>query len=168
MSYRTESIMKTYQFQFESPVGLITLGADVDGALTHLYCREAQFGETDAAPFTTVMRQLDEYFAGERKVFELDMAMKGTEFQKSIWDLLVKIPFGETRSYGELAKEIGNPNASRAVGAANGANPIAIIVPCHRVIGSNGSLTGFAYGTSMKKWLLDHECTQSGLFPAQK
>ncbi len=160
--------MKNYQHTYISPVGRITLGANAQGALTHLHVAEANFGEPDSAPFAEVVKQLDEYFAGERKGFELNMAPKGTDFQRSVWHLLVAIPFGETRSYGELAAQIGNPKASRAVGAANGANPIAIIVPCHRVIGTNGSLTGFAYGTSMKKWLLDHECAQSGLFHIEK
>lgn len=102
-------------------------------------------------------RQLTEYFEGKRKNFSLTLDPVGTEFQKQVWDALVKIPFGETRSYGELAKKIGNPKASRAVGAANGKNPISIVVPCHRVIGSSGKLTGFAGGLKIKAQLLDLE-----------
>jgi methylated-DNA-[protein]-cysteine S-methyltransferase len=102
--------------------------------------------------------QLAEYFAGTRRVFDLPLAPRGTAFQVMVWRALVKIPFAETRSYGEIARAVGRPAASRAVGAANGRNPIAIIVPCHRVIGSNGDLTGYGGGLPIKRWLLDHEC----------
>ncbi|HEX2859952.1 MAG TPA: methylated-DNA--[protein]-cysteine S-methyltransferase [Alphaproteobacteria bacterium] len=104
-----------------------------------------------------VERQLGEYFAGRRRVFELPLDMAGTAFQRSVWGELLKIPFGETRSYGQLAARLGNPKAMRAVGAANGRNPVSIIAPCHRVIGSNGTLTGFAGGLACKEWLLKHE-----------
>jgi methylated-DNA-[protein]-cysteine S-methyltransferase len=97
------------------------------------------------------------YFAGELTEFDLPMKMIGTEFQKTVWRELLNIPFGVTISYGELADRVGNPNASRAVGAANGRNPISIIVPCHRVIGSNGKLTGYGGGLERKEWLLAHE-----------
>ena len=108
-------------------------------------------------------KQLDEYFAGKRRDFDLELAPRGTGFQEMVWRALVKIPFGETWSYGELAKTIGRPSASRAVGAANGKNPIAIIVPCHRVIGADGSLTGYGGGLPTKKWLLAHERAQQVL-----
>ncbi|HEY0801667.1 MAG TPA: methylated-DNA--[protein]-cysteine S-methyltransferase, partial [Steroidobacteraceae bacterium] len=98
-----------------------------------------------------------EYFAGARREFDLPLKMAGTDFQKQVWSELTKIPFGQTRSYGQLAKRLGNPNGSRAVGLANGRNPIAIIVPCHRVIGADGSLTGFGGGIDRKQWLLTHE-----------
>jgi methylated-DNA-[protein]-cysteine S-methyltransferase len=104
-----------------------------------------------------VARQLAEYFAGERKTFDLPMAPDGTEFQKRIWDELIRIPYGETISYAELARRVGSEGAARAVGRANATNPIAIVVPCHRVIGANGSLTGYAYGVEMKRRLLDFE-----------
>lgn len=102
-------------------------------------------------------RQLDEYFAGKRTTFSLALDFKGTAFQKRVWKALLTIPFGETRTYGQIASQIGNTQASRAVGAANGKNPISIIAPCHRVIGSNGKLTGFAGGLGIKEHLLAHE-----------
>ncbi len=102
-------------------------------------------------------RQLDEYFAGTRRAFDLPLDPVGTEFQRSAWAELSKIPFGETISYGEQARRLGDANKSRAVGAANGRNPISIIVPCHRVVGANGALTGFAAGLDVKEWLLQHE-----------
>lgn len=108
-------------------------------------------------------RELREYFAGERHEFSVPLDFTGTEFQNKVWHALRSIPFGETRSYGELAAQIGAPKASRAVGAANGRNPIPIILPCHRVIGSSGSLTGFGGGLPMKKQLLAHERAHSQL-----
>lgn len=121
-------------------------------------------------PFSRVIQQLEQYFAGTRVEFDLSLAPQGTPFQKSVWAELQKIPYGKTISYGELAQRIGNPNASRAVGAANGANPIPIIIPCHRVIGADNSLTGFGGGIETKKQLLaieGHEPAQDrqlGLF----
>lgn len=108
-------------------------------------------------------RQLAEYFAGTRRDFELPLTTGGTAFQQEVWRSLREIPYAATWSYGELATRVGNPNASRAVGAANGMNPIPIIVPCHRVIGANGSLTGFGGGEPTKRWLLDHEAKVAGL-----
>ena len=102
-------------------------------------------------------RQLDEYFKGQRMNFDLPLKAEGTEFQQTVWQTLCKIPYGQTWNYGQLATAIGNKNASRAVGAANGKNPISIIVPCHRVIGANGTLTGYAGGLKVKEWLLKHE-----------
>jgi methylated-DNA-[protein]-cysteine S-methyltransferase len=102
-------------------------------------------------------RQLGEYFSGKRAAFSVALDMRGTRFQKDVWESLLRIPFGQTRSYGQLAKQLGNPKASRAVGAANGRNPISIIVPCHRVIGSSGKLTGFAGGLPAKAHLLELE-----------
>jgi methylated-DNA-[protein]-cysteine S-methyltransferase len=104
-----------------------------------------------------VASQLAEYFAGKRREFDLPLGPRGSGFQERVWRALVAIPFGETRSYGELARAIGRPAASRAVGSANSKNPISIIVPCHRVIGANGTLTGYAGGMAAKRWLLDHE-----------
>lgn len=101
--------------------------------------------------------QLAEYFAGRRHEFSLGLALRGTGFQRLVWESLLRIPYGETRSYGELARSLGRPSAFRAVGAANGRNPLAIIVPCHRLIGSNGDLTGYGGGLPAKRWLLDHE-----------
>ncbi len=102
-------------------------------------------------------RQLSEYFAGKRRNFSIALDMRGTTFQKNVWEALLAIPFGETRSYGQLAKQLGNPRATRAVGAANGKNPLSIVVPCHRVIGSSGKLTGFAGGLDTKAHLLNLE-----------
>lgn len=110
-----------------------------------------------ATAFSTAVRQLEEYFAGKRKTFELSLDPRGTEFQRKVWTQLSRIPFGETISYRELAQRVGNANASRAVGAANGKNPIPIVIPCHRVIASDGSLAGFAGGLAAKERLLAHE-----------
>jgi len=103
------------------------------------------------------VKQLDEYFQAKRKIFELALALEGTDFQKRVWAQLLEIPYGETVSYMDIARAIGNEKSIRAVGAANGANPIAIIVPCHRVIGSDGKLTGYGGGIWRKEWLLNHE-----------
>lgn len=104
-----------------------------------------------------VKRQLSEYFQGRRKVFDLELAPAGTPFQQDVWRALVEIPYGECASYSDIARRIGRRDAVRAVGAANGANPISIVIPCHRVIGRDGSLTGYGGGLPLKRWLLDHE-----------
>jgi methylated-DNA-[protein]-cysteine S-methyltransferase len=147
----------------ESPIGPLTLIAR-DGVLTHLSMHEARHSTSppadaivDDAWFKDVASQLDAYFAGELMTFDVEMDMIGTSFQRSVWAQLSAIPYGETISYGELAGRVGNPNASRAVGLANGRNPVAIIVPCHRVIGADGSLTGYGGGLERKTWLLDLE-----------
>ncbi|MDA0366440.1 MAG: methylated-DNA--[protein]-cysteine S-methyltransferase [Chloroflexi bacterium] len=121
---------------------------------------EAPARDSEAA--RPVVAQLGAYFAGERFDFELPLAPRGTAFQREVWNALSAIPPRQTRSYGEIAAAIGRPRASRAVGAANGRNPIAIVVPCHRVIGANGSLTGYGGGLDRKLWLLDHERTAAG------
>ncbi|HRC84169.1 MAG TPA: methylated-DNA--[protein]-cysteine S-methyltransferase [Thermoanaerobaculia bacterium] len=121
----------------------------------------------DAERTAPLVQQLEEYFAGKRHEFDLRLAPLGTPFQQQVWQALTRIPYGETRSYGEIAREIGWPNASRAVGAANGANPIPIVVPCHRVIGANGSLTGFGGGLDVKKALLDLESAPRKAKPQQ-
>ena len=115
------------------------------------------FGDPDPEPFGPAIEQLDEYFSGERQDFDLPLAVAGTTFQQRVWAALREIPYGETESYGELAARIGSPGASRAVGLANGRNPIGIIVPCHRVIGASGSLTGYGGGIERKRQLLDME-----------
>jgi len=147
----------------DSPYGPLTLVA-TDGVLSNLYMtdqrhRPAQetFGARDDRPFGAVIDQLEAYFASELKEFTLELHLHGTPFQRSVWEQLLRIPYGETRSYGELAEALGNPGASRAVGLANGKNPISIIVPCHRVVGSNGSLTGYGGGLERKQRLLDFE-----------
>lgn len=151
-----------------SPVGRLTLVATDQGLSAILWENDdpnrVRLGPLVAAPQHPVLeqteQQLREYFAGTRTVFTVPLDMVGTEFQKKVWTALLAIPFGETRRYGELARQLGNPNAARAVGAANGRNPISIITPCHRAIGSNGSLTGFAGGLEAKRCLLALESKQ--------
>jgi methylated-DNA-[protein]-cysteine S-methyltransferase len=118
-----------------------------------------------AADVADVAEQLHEYFRGERQSFDLKLAPRGTDFQLACWRALQRIPYGETRSYSDVAREIGRPAAVRAVGAANGANPIPIVIPCHRVVGSNGSLTGFGGGIETKRWLLALESPQRAIQP---
>lgn len=145
-----------YQDYFESPIGTIEIRAN-DSALTALdFCE--QRGVTVAHPLLErAIKQLSEYFKGERQLFDLKIELMGTNFQKSVWQELLHIPYGRTCSYFDIARNINSPKAVRAVGAANGKNPIALIVPCHRVIGSNGTLTGYAGGLDRKAWLLQHE-----------
>ncbi len=154
----------------ETAVGRLTLLSD-EGALVGCHFerptwpdRMAMAEEGTDRVLDRARSQLDEYFAGSRTQFDLELAPRGTAFQRSVWRALVEIPFGETRHYGGIAKRIGQPTASRAVGAANGQNPIAIIIPCHRVIGADGSLTGFGGGIERKKYLLQLEASQQGLF----
>lgn len=139
----------------QSPVGDLTL-TEENGALTGLYfgrCSlEGEEGLT--ALLERASRQLEEYFAGKRKQFDLPLSLRGTEFQRQVWAALRDIPYGETRSYGQIAQAVGRPKAVRAVGMANHRNPISIIVPCHRVVGADGSLTGYGGGLENKKFLL--------------
>jgi len=148
-----------------SPIGDLMLSSDGE-TLTGLYLEEHGGGsaagpdpawQEDAAVFREAVDQLRAYFAGERRAFELPLAADGTAFQQRVWAALAEIPFGETRSYADVARQLGQPGASRAVGMANGRNPISIIVPCHRVIGANGTLTGYGGGLERKRWLLRHE-----------
>ena len=145
-----------------SPIGPLYVEADEHG-LTKLYT-DGHHLHTNAGPddgtFAEVQRQLDEYFAAERTTFDLPLAEHGTPFEQAVWAKLRTIPYGETTTYGELARELGS--APRAVGRANGRNQISIIVPCHRVIGSNGSLTGYAGGLPVKQALLQHEMAGAG------
>jgi methylated-DNA-[protein]-cysteine S-methyltransferase len=148
----------------DSPIGRLLLTSD-GKALTGLFTNPSRKAhstdgwEEDAGiePLAETARQLNEYFAGTRREFDLPLRLQGTEFQKRVWQELTEIPYGTTWSYGQLAKRLGNPNASRAVGLANGQNPISILVPCHRVIGADGSLTGYGGGLERKHWLLTHE-----------
>jgi methylated-DNA-[protein]-cysteine S-methyltransferase len=155
----------------DSPIGPLMLTADADGRLTGVYMEVHAHGPDGVAPewtrddgmFTEVKRQLDEYFAGERTTFDLPLNPAGTPFQRRVWDALRTIPYGEVCSYGEIAEQIGKPGAARAVGLANGRNPISVIVPCHRVIGASGALTGYGGGLERKQLLLDLEArTASG------
>ncbi|MGW2779858.1 methylated-DNA--[protein]-cysteine S-methyltransferase [Streptomyces populi] len=154
----------------DSPYDPLTLVADDDGVLCGLYVvgqrhrpPQESFGERDDTLFGEATEQLNAYFEGELKEFTVQLRLIGTPFQRSVWDQLRRIPYGETRSYGELAEALGNTGASRAVGLANGKNPIGIIVPCHRVIGASGSLTGYGGGLDRKRRLLDLE-SGSALF----
>jgi methylated-DNA-[protein]-cysteine S-methyltransferase len=159
--------MEVLQFRtVDSPVGLLTL-AGKNGRLRHLrmvdqtYEPSREGWELDDNAFSDAVEQLEAYFAGERTDFDLNLDLVGTEFQRRVWSALLTIRYGETRSYGEIARQIGSPGAFRAVGLANGHNPIGIIVPCHRVIGSNGSLTGYGGGLDRKRALLDMEKSRS-------
>jgi methylated-DNA-[protein]-cysteine S-methyltransferase len=147
---------------WESPVGALTLAGDESGLRQLLFRARPPEPDwiEDRAAMAEAVRQLHAYFGGELEAFDLVLAPKGTPFQLSVWKRLCEIPFGETISYGELARRIGNPKACRAVGLANGLNPIAIIVPCHRVIGSNGKLTGYGGGLPIKEKLLALERKQ--------
>ncbi|MUL50126.1 methylated-DNA--[protein]-cysteine S-methyltransferase [Mycobacterium sp. CBMA293] len=151
----------------DSPVGTITL-AGRDGRLRHLRMDDQTYEpshdgwEPDDTAFPEAVDQLTAYFAGELQEFELELDLIGTEFQRRVWNALLTIPYGETRSYGEIALQVGSAGASRAVGLANGHNPVGIIVPCHRVIGANGSLTGYGGGLDRKKLLLNLEKSGSG------
>lgn len=148
--------------RYPSPIGELLLTAD-DDALTGLYTAGhartavAPAGVQDGSPFKSICGQLEGYFAGELRAFEATLRPEGTPFQQSVWDRLMRIPYGRTATYLDIAKALGSPTAARAIGAANGANPISIIVPCHRVIAKGGALQGYAGGTKTKQWLLDHE-----------
>jgi methylated-DNA-[protein]-cysteine S-methyltransferase len=155
-----------------SPIGRLRLIASDEGLAAILWDNDrpvpvhlADFVENPTHP--TLLRteqELNEYFSGRRKIFSVTLDMQGTYFQKQVWEALLAIPFGETRSYGQIANQLGNPKATRAVGAANGQNPIPIIVPCHRVIGANGKLTGFGGGLETKEHLLALEGVGRTLF----
>jgi methylated-DNA-[protein]-cysteine S-methyltransferase len=148
----------------ETPFGPVHAAVNADGALTELkFGASDKNGNGNAAGNQVVKRQLEEFFAGKRTTFDLPMAPAGTEFQKRVWAELTRIPYGETISYAELAKRVGSEGAARAVGRANATNPIAVVVPCHRVIGADGSLTGYAYGVELKRSLLDFEKGQARL-----
>ena len=148
-------------FVYESPIGPLTLRAGARGlAALHFPGTSPAAPDDDdaaAACLSDAARQLDEYFAGERERFELDLDLAGTPFQRAVWERLRTIPYGETTTYGTLAGELGRPDRARAVGAAVGRTPVPIIVPCHRVVGADGSLTGYGGGLERKRWLLDHE-----------
>lgn len=158
--------MRQFYDTFSTPLGDFSVAVDASGAVLatafgglpdlreRFSCDELV---QDAARTADVRRELIEYFAGGRATFTVRLAASGTPFQQSVWSALQKIPLGQTRTYGDIAAQIGNPAASRAVGRANATNPICVIVPCHRVIGSDGGLTGFAFGEEIKRRLLAHE-----------
>jgi methylated-DNA-[protein]-cysteine S-methyltransferase len=147
---------------FESPIGNIQLGFNSNYELTSVQFVQDGLAQLDQNAFGVeeieiALIQLAEYFDGRRTQFELKLSPNGTEFQKKVWNQLMSIPFGKTQTYQEVANQLGDPKVIRAAAAANGKNPISIIIPCHRVIGSDGSLIGYAGGLHRKKWLLEHE-----------
>ena len=158
----------TFHITIPSPVGELLLTGDGE-RLRGLHMQAGRRPASplpewrrDAAPFAAAREQLDEYFAGERIEFDLALGSAGTAFQQRVWRALTEIPYGETASYGQIARAIGSPTASRAVGMANGRNPISIVVPCHRVIGAGGKLTGYAGGVERKRYLLELEGSYAG------
>lgn len=159
---------RTYYAYVDSPIGQIFVAGDGE-AVTQIsfttghQVRHPEPGWVDdAAPLRAATEQLEQYFAGERRRFDLRLAMEGTDFQKRAWEVLLTIPYGETRTYGQIAEALGSPGAARAVGRANATNHLPLLVPCHRVIGADGTLTGFGGGLAAKQWLLRFE----GALPA--
>ncbi|MBN1220458.1 MAG: methylated-DNA--[protein]-cysteine S-methyltransferase [Anaerolineae bacterium] len=153
--------MSESKVYYSSEIGWLEIVGTVKGIKSVLFVERNAAGDVEPVDLPPVMAeavtQLDEYFRGERKEFSLKLAPEGTDFQQKVWAQLAKIPYGETASYLNVARAIGDPKAIRAVGAANGQNPIAIIIPCHRVVGSDGKLTGYGGGVWRKEWLLNHE-----------
>jgi methylated-DNA-[protein]-cysteine S-methyltransferase len=147
----------------DSPVGELMLRGREDGTLEALSMSpwrrvdDVSTATCDGETFADATRQLREYFDGTRTHFELTLAPQGTEFQQAVWRLLQEIPYGDVTTYGAIARQLGRPDAARAVGMANGSNPIGIVIPCHRVVGANGKLTGYGGGLPRKRWLLEHE-----------
>jgi methylated-DNA-[protein]-cysteine S-methyltransferase len=163
--------MKAYVDEIDSPAGPLAFAVDEDGALIRLHFVESVYGpvldedladegysvEMDQAKTALVRRELSEYTTGHRKTFAVRLALSGSEWQKAVWTELTRIPFGETRSYGEVADALGRPGAARAVGSANARNVLPVVVPCHRVIAADGTLGGFNGGLHLKERLLEHE-----------
>jgi len=160
--------MKRYWSLIESPFQKFAAWADEEGRLLRFHLRAVGAAgvdpeaENNSRKLAAVQRQVDEYAQGTRRDFDLELVMEGPQFEKTVWKALRDIPFGTTTSYGAVAKTIGQPLAARAVGAANNANPIALIVPCHRVIGADGSLVGYGGGLALKRKLLEHEARVTG------
>jgi methylated-DNA-[protein]-cysteine S-methyltransferase len=152
-----EKTDKAYYGYYTSEIGTVEVGG-TDAAITSLYfCEERRAGVVSCPVVDEAIRQVGEYFAGTRRAFDLPLALAGTDFQRRVWQQLLTVPYGRTASYGEIARALGKPKAVRAVGAANGRNPISIIVPCHRIVGSDGKLVGYGGGLWRKEWLLKHE-----------
>ncbi|MCB9536953.1 MAG: methylated-DNA--[protein]-cysteine S-methyltransferase [Myxococcales bacterium] len=147
----------------ETPAGPLRIEGDADGVTAITFAPDAapDLGQPPAA-LAPAAEQLRDYFAGARRAFDLRLAPRGTDFQRLVWASLQTVPFGHTTTYAALAEALGRPTATRAVGAANGQNPWAVVVPCHRVVGANGHLTGYAGGVAIKRWLLDHEGRLAG------
>ena len=160
-----------YYSHYESPVGRLLLvgdGENIHRIEFPTNCRPVNLDaswEHNEVVFGTLTKELDAYFNGSLQVFSVQVAPTGSAFQHKVWNALQQIAYGQTCTYADIAKLIGKPTASRAVGSANGRNPVSIIIPCHRVIGTNGALTGYAGGISAKQWLLSHEAGEQSLFP---
>lgn len=159
-----------YYSQYDSPVGQLLMIGDgenihrIDFATTCRPITLQSSWKSDASVFAELTNELDAYFKGSLKNFSVSVAPKGSEFQRKVWAALQQIEYGQTCTYADIAKSIGKPTASRAVGSANGRNPVSILIPCHRVIGTNGTLTGYAGGVKTKQWLLSHEAGEQALF----
>ena len=150
--------MQIYTTCYRTDIGPFEIIGNQKGILTITFNKEPSVTDRDLPEcIKECMRQLDEYFKGRRKKFNVPLQLEGTDFQKAVWRQLQKIPFGQTASYGDVARAVGSPKAFRAVGNANNKNPIPVIIPCHRVIGSDGKMVGFGGGIWRKEWLLDHE-----------
>lgn len=148
--------MTILYYDYRSPIGILRIHAN-DNGITALSLEQEQLHSDTHPHLTQAASQLEEYFTNKRTTFDLPLAINGTDFQRNVWQALQAIPFGHTASYADIASTINNPKAVRAVGSANNRNPLPIIIPCHRIIGKNGSLTGYAYGLEIKQWLLNHE-----------
>ena len=150
--------MQIYTTCYPTAIGPFEITGNQKGILTITFNKEPSVTDRDLPEcMRECLRQLDEYFEGRRKKFNVPLQLEGTDFQKAVWRQLQKIPFGRTASYGDVARAVGSPKAFRAVGNANNKNPVPLIIPCHRVIGSDGKLVGFGGGIWRKEWLLDHE-----------
>ncbi|HEY8891903.1 MAG TPA: methylated-DNA--[protein]-cysteine S-methyltransferase [Clostridium sp.] len=150
-------MIKKYYGYYNSPIGILEIITSDNAVISVMFLEEGKENTEEPPILKEVIKQFDEYFRGTRKDFDIKCEITGTEFQKKVWKVLMKIPYGVTLSYKQIAIAIGNEKATRAVGNANGKNIISIIIPCHRVIGSDKSLTGYAGGLNRKKWLLEHE-----------
>lgn len=142
---------------YSSPIGMVEIAGNEYGVTSIIFAEGKVISDGIPEVLKNAYNQLDEYFNGKRKVFDLKLSLDGTEFQRKVWSELMNIPYGETLTYKDIANKLGNINAVRAVGNANGKNPISIVVPCHRVIGSSGELTGYSGGLERKAWLIEHE-----------
>ncbi|MGB8955414.1 MAG: methylated-DNA--[protein]-cysteine S-methyltransferase [Tumebacillaceae bacterium] len=156
--------MNTYRACYNSPIGRIEIQANEQGITSALFVEEEPtLPERENLHIREAVKQLDEYFSGDRRTFTVPLHLEGSPFQRGVWTQLQSIPYGRTVSYSDLAAAIGNSRAVRAVGTANGKNRIALLIPCHRVIGKNQELAGYAWGTWRKEWLLEHEKQKRGI-----
>lgn len=142
---------------YTSPIGHVEIAGTADAVTALNFVENRRQGGNPSEPVRAALGQISEYFEGKRRSFDLPVHLAGTDFQQSVWRQLLTVGYGHTASYGDIAEAVGNPKAVRAVGGANGSNPISIILPCHRIIGSNGTLTGYGGGLWRKQWLLEHE-----------